>query len=130
LHKAIVGVTEEKLVVRELDKRRVFVFFAVPIALAFTVDAIFVESDTFAFALDNYVLVGLSILTLVLVAVWRNKRSLGELRSQHNVIVVLFAIALLFKIYGIIIESGHPDDFGNEIPGFLILVVTVLNRFV
>jgi len=42
---------------------------------------------------------------------------LSELRSQHNVIAVLFVIALLFKIYGIVVESGHPDDFGDEIPG-------------
>jgi hypothetical protein len=39
-------------------------------------------------------------------------------------------IALLFKIYGIVVESGHPDDFGDEIPGLLILVITILNRFV
>ena len=126
----MVSVNEDKLVARELGKRRVFVFFAVAIALAFAVDAIVVESDNFMFALDDYGLVGLSILALVLVGVWRSRRSLSELRSQNNIIVVLFVIALLFKIYGVVVESGHPDDFGDEIPGLLILIVTVLNRFV
>ena len=126
----MVSVNEDKLVVRELGKKRVFVFFAVAIALAFAVDAIVVESDNFMFALDDYALVGLSILALVLVGVWRSRRSLSELRSQNNIIVVLFVIALLFKIYGVVVESGHPDDFGDEIPGLLILIVTVLNRFV
>lgn len=126
----MVSVNEDKLVARELGKRRVFVFFAVAIALVFAVDAIVVESDNFMFALDDYGLVGLSILALVLVGVWRSRRSLSELRSQNNIIVVLFVIALLFKIYGIVNESGHPDDFGDEIPGLLILIVTVLNRFV
>ena len=126
----MVSVNEDKLVVRELGKRRVFVFFAVAIALVFAVDAIVVESDNFMFALDDYGLVGLSVLALVLVGVWRSRRSLTELRSQNNIIVVLFVIALLFKIYGVVGESGHPDDFGDEIPGLLILIVTVLNRFV
>jgi hypothetical protein len=123
-------VSEDKSIVREFGRRRVFAFFSVAIALVFAVDAILVESDTFTFALDDFVLVGLSILALVVLVVWRNRRSLSELRSQHNVIAVLFVIALLFKIYGIVVESGHPDDFGDEIPGLLILVITILNRFV
>ena len=124
------SVSEDKSIVRELGKRRVFIFFSVAIAIVFAVDAILVESDTLAFMLDDFGLVGISILSLALLAIWRNRRSLNELRSQHNIIAVLFVIAVLFKIYGIMVEMGHPDDFGNEIPGLIILLTVVLNRFV
>jgi uncharacterized membrane protein len=124
------SVNEDKSIVRELGKRRVFIFFSIAIAIVFAVDAILVESDNPTFMLDDFGLVGLSILSLAFLAVWRNRRSLKELRSQHNIIAALFVIAVLFKIYGIAVETGHSEDFGNEIPGLIILLIVVLNRYV
>ncbi len=122
--------SEDKSIVRELGKRRVFIFFSVAIAIVFAVDAILVESDNPTFMIDDLGLVGISILSLALLGIWWNRRSLKELRSQHNIIAILFVIAVLFKIIGIVVEMDHPDDFGNEIPGLIILLIAVINRFV
>jgi len=124
------SVSEDKSIVRELGKRRVFIFFSVAVAIVFAVDAILVESDNLTFMLDDLGLVGISILSLALLGIWWNRRSLKELRSQHNIIAILFVIAVLFKIFGIVVEMDHPDDFGNEIPGLIILLIVIINRFV
>ena len=124
------SVSEDKSIVRELGKRRVFIFFSVAVAIVFAVDAILVESDNLTFMLDDLGLVGISILSLALLGIWWNRRSLKELRSQHNIIAILFVIAVLFKIFGIVVEMDHPDDFGNEIPGLIILLIVIFNRFV
>jgi hypothetical protein len=124
------SVSEDKSIVRELGKRRVFIFFSVAIAIVFAVDAILVESDNPTFMIDDLGLVGISIFSLALLGIWWNRRSLKGLRSQHNIIAILFVIAVLFKLFGIVVEMDHPDDFGNEIPGLIILLIAVINRFV
>jgi hypothetical protein len=124
------SVSEDKSIVRELGKRRVFIFFSVAIAIVFAVDAILVESDNPTFMIDDLGLVGISIFSLALLGIWWNRRSLEDLRSQHNIIAILFVIAVLFKLFGIVVEMDHPDDFGNEIPGLIILLIAVINRFV
>lgn len=72
----------------------------------------------------------LSIITLILIAVWRNKQSLVELRKQHNGFTVLFVIALVFKLYAFTVEANDPMNFGNEIPVLIFLILTIVNRFV
>ncbi len=72
----------------------------------------------------------LSIVVLLLVVVWRKKRTLGDLQMQLNVFEVLFIIMLVFKMFAFTQEIGDPNDFGDEIPVFILLVLTVIQRFV
>jgi len=120
--------TEEKALRKELGRRRVYIFFAAFYALALA-GLIGEEGDIFIHALDEIVIVALSILVLVLIFIWRKRITVGELRKQHNIITVLFAIALIFKLYAFIVEANDPQDFGDEIPIAIGLVLTLLNRF-
>jgi hypothetical protein len=43
---------------------------------------------------------------------------------------VLFVIMLIFKIFAIFQEIGDPSDFGNEPPILILLILTLLSRFV
>jgi membrane protease YdiL (CAAX protease family) len=120
--------TEEVGIKRELARRRVFVF-----ASAFFAIALFAvineEADMFLHALDDYAIVILSLVVLILIAAWRKKVTFSELRKQHNIITALFVIMLLFQLYAIPTEIGDPSDFGNEIPVLVGLVLALLNRF-
>jgi hypothetical protein len=80
-------------------------------------------------ALDEYAIVTLAIIVLILIAVWRKKASLQELRKQHNIIAVIFVVALIFKLYAITAEMGDPADFGDEIQVLITLILALLNRF-
>lgn len=122
-------VTENQKVTKELAKRRVFLFVAAFLALALP-GVIGEESDMFLHALDEYVILGIAIVVIVLVVAFRKKVSLAEIRKQHNIILALFVIALIFKFYAITVESGDPTDFGDEIPIFILLALTIVNRFV
>jgi hypothetical protein len=119
---------EDRKVNRELGKRRVFLFAAAFLALALP-GVIGEESDIFLHALDEYVILTLAVVAIVLIVVFRKKVSLAELRKQHNILLVLFIIALIFKINAIMVESADPSDFGDEIPIFILLVLTIVNRF-
>lgn len=119
----------DKSVIRELAKRRVFIFFSVLI-VAVLGNTLMEESDMFLHALDDYVLVGIAIIVLILIAAWRKKSSLSELKRQHNIILILFIIALAFQIYAFPQEIGDPVDFGNEIPSLILLILVFINRFV
>jgi uncharacterized membrane protein YozB (DUF420 family) len=117
---------EEKAVNRELGRRRVFVFSAAFLALALFGDAM-TEADMFTHVLDEIAIVSLSIIVLILIAAWRKKVTLQDLKKQHNIIAMLFAIMLIFKLYAITVEIGDPEDFGDEIPILIGLILTLLN---
>jgi hypothetical protein len=120
---------EEKSMRRDLGRLRVFAFVAVSLA-ALTIGIINEESDILLHALDEYAIFALSIVVILLVIVWRNKRTLADLKMQLNVYEVLFLIMLFFKIFGFTQEMSDPTDFGDEIPLLIILILTVIQRFV
>ncbi len=120
---------EEKTLRRELGRRRVYIFVSAWLLLALG-GVINEESDIFLHALDEYVIFALAVIAAILFVIWRKKQSLPELKKQHNIIWILFVVALVFKIYGIYVEAGDPEDFGNEIPIFILLILTLVNRFV
>ena len=121
--------SEEKSLRRELGRRRVFLFVAVFLVLALA-GVVQEESDMFLHALDEYAIIALSVVVIILIVLWRSKQSLVELKKQHNIIMAIFVVALVFKIYGLIVEANDPSDFGDEIPVFILLVLTIVNRFV
>lgn len=71
----------------------------------------------------------LSVIALILIVVWRKKHSLAELKKQHNILTILFVVAVIFKLYAFPVEMNDPEDFGNEIPVLILLILTLLNRF-
>ncbi len=120
--------SEEKLLRREHGRRRVYIFVTAWLLLSVG-GIINEESDMFLHALDEYAILTLVIIAAILFFFWRKKQSLSDLRKQHNIIWILFLVALAFKIYAIFVEAGDPTDFGNEIPIFILLILTLVNRF-
>jgi dolichyl-phosphate-mannose--protein O-mannosyl transferase len=120
---------EEKTLRRELGRRRVYIFVSAWLLLALG-GVINEESYIFLHALDEYVIFAIVIVAVLLFVLWRKKQSLPELKKQHKIIWILFAVALVFKIYAIYVEAGDPEDFGNEIPIFILLILTLVNRFI
>jgi len=119
---------EEKSMRRDLGRLRVFAFAAIflVVGLAGQVNE---ESDMFLHALDEYALIGLSIVVILLVVAWRKKRTLSDLKMQLNIYEVLFLIMLIFKIFAFTQEIGDPTDFGNEPPLLILLILTLIQRF-
>jgi phosphoglycerol transferase MdoB-like AlkP superfamily enzyme len=120
---------EENSTRHELGRRRVYIFFAAFFALAL-VGLIPEEIDIFTHAIDEMGIVTISIIVLILIAIWRKKTTLAELKRQHNIITILFVVALLFKLYAFTVEINDPQDFGDEIPVLIGIILTLLNRFV
>jgi hypothetical protein len=120
---------DDKSLRRELGRRRVFFFVSIFLALALG-GLIPEEADIFLHALDEYAIVAISILVIILLLAWRNKQSLAELKKQHNIIFALFVVALVFKLYAFTVEASDPMDFGDEIPVAIGLILTLANKFV
>ena len=123
------SIVYDKSAVREISRRRVFVFVSVFLVLG-GVGVIMEENDMFLHAIDDYAMVALAIIALLAYAVWRNKLSLADLKKQNNIFAALFAVALVFKLYGTITEVGDASDFGDEIPLLIAFVLTIASRFV
>lgn len=122
------GPTDQKGLVRELAKRRAFIFLFIPIiiTLAFFIT---LEQDMLLHALDDYVIISLSIISLILIGASWKKQSLGQLKKQHNIIFAFLVIALAFQIFGVLVEAGDSEDFGNEVPSLVALILMFINRF-
>ncbi len=121
--------TEEKSITRDVGRLRVFAFAAVFLATAL-VGQLNEESDVLLHALDEYAVIALSILVLLLMVVWRSKRNLSDLKMQLNVYEGLFLVMLIFKIFAVTQEIGDPTDFGNEPPVLIGLIIALIQRFV
>src|SRR5216683_6935089 len=93
-------VPEEKSIARELAKRRAFiVLFIVLIEIigAF----IGLEGDMLAHSLDDYAILAISIVALLVIGAMWKKQSLAGLRKQHNVLLALLIVVLVFQIYAL-----------------------------
>lgn len=118
-----------KALTKELGRRRIYFFVAIWIAIAF-VGLMMEESDKFFNALDDYAIFTIGVVSLVYLLTQRKKTSLAELKKQNKIILILFVIALIFQIYAIPTELSDAQDFGNEIPVLILLVLALLNKFV
>ena len=123
------AIPQENMMRQGLGRLRVFAFVAVSLA-ALTLGVINEESDIFFHALDEYAIFTLSIAVLLLLVVWRKKRTLADLMMQLNVFEVLFLIMLAFKIFAFTQEMSDPTDFGDEVPLFIVLIFALIQRFV
>jgi cytochrome bd-type quinol oxidase subunit 2 len=126
---ASADVPEEKSVARELAKRRAFIVLFI-VLIEIVGAFIGLEGDMFAHALDDYALLAISIVALLVIGAMWKKQSLAGLRKQHNILLALLIVALVFQIYGFIAESNDPTDLGNEFPSLTILVLMLINKFI
>lgn len=120
---------DEKSIARELAKRRAFiVLFIVLIEIlgAF----IGIENDMIAHSLDDYAILAISVIGLLVIAAMWKKQSLAGLKKQHNILLLLLIVAMAFQIYAFIAESNDPTDLGNEYPSLTILLLMIVNKFV
>jgi len=123
------GVSEEKSIAREVAKRRAFIVLF--IVLIDIVGAfVNLEGDMLAHSLDDYAILVISIIGLLVIAAMWKKQSLVGLKKQHNILLVLLIVALVFQIYGFIVESNDPTDLGNEYPSLTILLLMIVNKFI
>ena len=119
----------DKSVIKELGRRRVFIFFwgFVIVAIA---NVIGEESDMFIHVLDDYLDIILAVVAIaIIVAMWR-KQTAPQLRRVNNIASILAVLLVLVTIYAISVEIGDPADFGNEIPTLLFGITMLVNRFV
>ena len=121
--------TVEKSIAREVAKRRAFiVLFIVLIEIlgAF----IGFENDMIAHSIDDYAILAISVVGLLLIVAMWKKQSLASLKKQHNILLALVIVAMAFQIYAFIAESNDPTDLGNEYPSLTILLLMIVNKFV
>ncbi|MDE1869426.1 MAG: hypothetical protein KGH71_00375 [Candidatus Micrarchaeota archaeon] len=123
------GTVDRNPEIKELAKRRVFIFAAFFMLFALG-GLIGEEGDILSHAADDIVLAGIAAVTIIYLYASRNRQSLVDLRRQHNIVLVLFIIALVVQIGAIFIEMGDPMDFGNEIPSLILIVLVLVNRFI
>jgi len=50
--------------------------------------------------------------------------------KQRKIITILYLIALAFQLYGIPTEISDAEDFGNEIPVMILIILNLLNGWV
>jgi len=81
-------------------------------------------------ALDDYAILAISVVALVVIGAMWKKQPLAGLRKQHNILLVLLIVALVFQIYAFVAEANDSTDLGNEYPSLTILVLMVINKFI
>ncbi len=123
------GVSEEKSIARELAKRRAFIVLFI-VLIEIVGAFVNLEGDMLAHSLDDYAILVISIIGLLVIAAMWKKQSLVGLKKQHNILLVLLIVALVFQIYGFIVESNDPTDLGNEYPSLTILLLMIVNKFI
>ena len=119
---------EKKQLMKELGRRRLsIIFFAVGlVATLFTINE---ENDILLHALDDYTIVILSIVALLMILVWRKKESFGDLRRLNNILLIISVVLLIFVLFAFTQEINDPADFGNDPPQLIFLIVLIVNRF-
>ncbi len=123
------GVSEEKSIAHELAKRRAFIVLFI-VLIEIVGAFVNLEGDMLAHSLDDYAILVISIIGLLVIAAMWKKQSLVGLKKQHNILLVLLIVALVFQIYGFIVESNDPTDLGNEYPSLTILLLMIVNKFI
>jgi len=121
-------IPEEKSIARELAKRRAFIVLFI-VLIEIVGAFIGLESDMIAHSLDDYAILAISIVALLVIGAMWKIQSLAGLSKQHNILLVLLIVALAFQIYAFIAESNDPTDLGNEYPSLTILVLILINKF-
>jgi amino acid permease len=120
---------EKKKLAKELSRRRLSIigYATALVASIFTITG---EDDIFLHALDDYAIVTLSIVALILFLVWRKKDSLADLKRLNNISLVIALVLLVFVIFAFTQEINDAEDFGDDPAQLIFLILLIVNRFV
>jgi hypothetical protein len=120
---------EQSKVSKQVQRMRVYAVFFLA-AFGATIFTLTEENDIFLHALDDYVLIALSVIALVIFAMKHKDEALGSLKRTNNILLILAVIELLAVVFAFSQEINDPSDFGND-PGQLFLALAlIVNRFV
>jgi hypothetical protein len=119
---------ENKNITKQISRRRVFLFIFAFLFIGMLLD-VMAELDVLAYALDDIAIVSLSAIGILLMAYMRKDTSSKKLELQNNIMLVLVVAMILFQIVGIFVELKSPEDFGDDIPVLIGLVLALVNRF-
>ena len=106
-----------------------FLFFAATMFVVM-VGVVGEESDMPLHLLDDLAIFLIMLGVVGFLAVSWKKQTSTDLRRQNNVVLGAAVVALAFQILAFPLEASDPMDFGNEIPFLIILLATIVNRFV
>ena len=76
-----------------------------------------------------FVVIGVCSLVLLLY-LYRNRRTVNDLKTSLNIFTALMVIGVVVKIIFAPIEAPDIDAFGDEIPSIIIGAMIVVSRFV
>ncbi len=119
----------DKVLRREIAKRRVFGFVAV-LGLITAIGPIRQELDTTAGLADDLVFLVIVAAAIALIAAMRDKIALPQLKRQNTVLAALFGILLVSKVVAGFIEQADSADFADEVTVAILALLAVVDRFV
>jgi hypothetical protein len=70
------------------------------------------------------------VVVLAIILTQWNKRTLPQLKRQHNVILAAVIIAIVFELAAFAIEFDNPTAIGDEPSSIVALALMLANRFI
>ncbi|MCL5068756.1 MAG: hypothetical protein M1368_10455 [Thaumarchaeota archaeon] len=120
---------EEKSLIKEYSKRKVFLFAYVISAVAFI--AVFgLESENPTFLIDDYAKTILPIIAIIFFAATWKKESVQALKRTNNVGTVVGALILVFAVLAILLEIGRTEFVADDFPAVILGLLAVVNGLV
>jgi hypothetical protein len=108
--------------------RRSFTFLFIPVLVLFIFTAL-MESDHRTHALDDEIIVGVVLATLIYFGITRKAHSSVELARINRVAVIAAAIVVVAGVLALVLEFSDPNDIGDDpltVIGGIIAVVNGL----
>ncbi len=119
----------DQVYVKWMQKRAVAIFASF-LTLVFGSTAVS-EMDHPLYAVDDVSLLLIGVVSLVLLLyVYRNRKTVADIKKSLNVFVVLFVVGLVIKAAFTGIEASDADALGDEIPSMIIIIFVLVSRFV
>jgi hypothetical protein len=97
------------------------------INLAF-IGAGFAEMDNMTYTVDDFALVALGAVILLIYLAGRNKNSIADMRRQTNIFFAILLAASIIKVAWLFVELGDVDAVGDNMSVWFFLAATIANR--
>jgi len=95
--------------------------------LAF-IGAGFAEMDNMIYTVDDFALVVLGVIVLLIYLAGRNKTSVGDMKRHTNIFFAILLVASIIKVAWLFIELGDVDAVGDDMSVWFFLAATIANR--
>lgn len=120
---------EEKNLIKEYSKRKVFLFTYLISAVAF-IAVLGLESENPTYLIDDYAKIILSIISIIFFAItWKRDDSRAP-RRTNNVGTIVGALILVFAILAILLELGKTEFVADDFPAVILGLSAVINGLV